>query len=149
MTIVLEMAPELENQIRRAASTAGIPLDKYVLESVVERLAQAQQTQNKAGQNNISQNKVKRLSPMEARLLEKINQSLSQIQWERYRELIARRKAGTLTLAEQHELISFSDQIEEANVKRIQYVAELAEIQHTTLPALMQRLGLKPVAYAE
>ena len=46
MTIVLEMTPELENQIRRAASRAGIPLDKYVLESVVERLAQAQQTQN-------------------------------------------------------------------------------------------------------
>lgn len=149
MTLVLEITPDLEKQIRQAASNAGTPIDKYVLESVMERLAQTQHTQNKPSQNNTNQYTGKRLSPLEVHLLEKINQSLAQIQWERYRELLARRQAETLSSEEQRELISFSDRIEEANVKRIQYVAELAEVQHTTLPALMTKLGLKPVAHAE
>lgn len=149
MTLVLEVSPELEKQIRQAASDAGLPLDRYVLESVIERLSRSEQGQSSQGRIHTRQKIVKRLSPVETRLLEKINQSLSQIQWERYRELIARRQAGTLTPQEQDELISISDRIEEVNVKRIQYVAELAEAQHTTLPALMKKLGLKPVAYAE
>lgn len=149
MTLVLEINPELEKQIRRAAADAGVPPDRYVLESVLERLSRSEQAQSNKGHVHVHQNNVKRLSPAEARLLEKINQSLSQIQWERYRALVARRQAGSLTPDEQDELISLSDQIEEANVKRIQYVAELAEVQHTTLPALMKKLGLKPVAYAE
>ncbi len=149
MTLVLEITPDLEKQIRQAASNAGTPIDKYVLESVMERLAQTQHTQNKPSQNNTNQYTGKRLSLLEVHLLEKINQSLAQIQWERYRELLARRQAETLSSEEQRELISFSDRIEEANVKRIQYVAELAEVQHTTLPALMTKLGLKPVAHAE
>jgi fructose-1,6-bisphosphatase len=149
MTLVLEITPELEKQIRQAASSAGTPIDRYILESVIERLVQTQHTQNKPSQNNTGQNTGKRLSSVEVQLLEKINQSLAQIQWDRYRELLARRKAGTLTLEEQRELISYSDRIEEANVKRIRYVAELADVQHTTLPALMTKLGLKPVAHAE
>jgi hypothetical protein len=149
VTLILEIPPELEKQIRQAASNAGTPIDRYVLESVIERLVQTKPAQNKRGQSKTSQNTGKRLSSVEVGLLEKINQSLAQIQWERYRELIARRQAGTLAPEEQRELISFSDQIEEANVKRIQYVAKLAEVQHTTLPALMEKLGLKPVAYAE
>ena len=39
-------------------------------------------------------------------------------------------------------------QIEEANAKRIGYVAELAAVRKTTLPVLLKELGLKPVAHA-
>ena len=138
MTIVIEIAPELESQIRQAAATAGLSPDAYIVESVTERLHQTRHRQSSP----------KRLSKIETSLLQKINQSLSQIEWLRYRELIAKRQAETLTPQEQAALIALSDQIEEANAKRIEYLAELARVRQTTIPALMKELGLKPVAYA-
>ena len=132
MTLVLELAPEIENQIYQAASQAGISPDVYVLESVTERLARIHPYQT---------SRVRHLSQTKAQLLEKINQSLSQIQWQRYRELITKRQAEQLTLAEQNELIIFSDKIEGENAKRIGYIAELADIHQTTLPLLMKKLG--------
>ena len=149
MALVLEIPPEQENQIRQAASQAGVSLDTFVLESLLERLSRTQTLQSPNTSGYANKNNRQALSVAETRLLEKINQSLSQIQWERYRTLVAKRQAGTLTPEEQSELIALSDQIEEANVVRIQYVAELAELQQTTLPAMMKKLGLKPVVYAE
>lgn len=149
MALVLEIPPEQESQIRQAALQAGVSLDTFVLDSLMERLSRTQGAQLPAASRSTNKNNRQALSAVEASLLEKINQSLSQIQWERYRTLVAKRQAGTLTPEEQNELIDFSDQIEEANVTRIAYVAELAEIHQTTLPAMMKKLGLKPVAYAE
>lgn len=80
------------------------------------------------------------------RKAEKIHSSLSQIAWLRFRELLTKREAETLTLTEQTELIALSDQIEEANVERMTHLAALAELRQTTMPALMQELGLQPVA---
>lgn len=76
--------------------------------------------------------------------MHQINQSLSQIEWERYRELVEKRQAETLSIAEQTELISLSNQIEEANSRRVEYVAELARLRNTTLPGLMKELDFKP-----
>jgi hypothetical protein len=45
-------------------------------------------------------------------------------------------------------LIGLSDQLEEANAKRIDYVAQLATLRKSTVPALMKDLGFKPVTYA-
>lgn len=138
MTITLEVAPELESQIKQAAAKVGLSLDAYILESVTQRL---QPTEHRPS-------RVKRLPKQEATLLQKINQSLSQIQWQRYHELIGKRQAEILTPEEQTELIALSDQLEEANAKRIEYVAQFAALRKTTVPALMNELGLKPVAYA-
>lgn len=138
MTIVIDLAPELESQIRQAAAQVGLSPDAYSVESVTNRLQQVRHRQSGA----------KRLSKVEANLIQQINQSLSQIEWLRYRELIGKRQAETLTPEEQSELIARSDQIEEANVKRMEYVAELAQVRKTTIPLLMKELGLKPVAYA-
>jgi hypothetical protein len=136
MTITLEIAPELESQIKQAAANAGLSPDAYILDSVRQRL---QQTKPR---------KLTHLSQRESDLLQKINQSLSQIQWQRYRILIGKRQAETLTPEEQSELIALSDQLEEANAKRIAYVAELADVHQTTVPGLMHELGLKPVTDA-
>src|SRR5256885_2256807 len=62
--------------------------------------------------------------------------------------LIAKRQAETLTPDEQQELITLSDQIEAANVQRVEALAELARLRNTTLSALILDLGLKPVAHA-
>ncbi|MBV7331349.1 hypothetical protein KFU94_24550 [Chloroflexi bacterium TSY] len=138
MTITLDIAPELESQIRQAAAKAGLAPDVYLI-GEIERLLQG---------GNRKQSNVKQLPQIEANLLQKINQSFSQIEWMHYRELVAKRQAETLTEDEQVELIALSDQIEEANAKRIEYVAELADIRNMTLPELVQELGLKPFTYA-
>lgn len=138
MTITIEVAPELESQIKQATAKVGLTPDAYILESVTQRL---QSTKHRPSG-------VKRLVKREATLLQKINQSLSQIQWQRYRDLISKRQAESLTSEEQAELIALSDQLEEANAERITYVAQLATLRKTTVPALMKELGLKPAAYA-
>jgi len=138
MTIILEVAPELENQIKQAAAKVGLSPDAYILESVTQRL---QPTQHRPSS-------VKRLSKREATLLQKINQSLSQMEWRRYQELIGKRQTEILTPEEQGELIGLSDYLEEANVKRIEAIAQLAALRKTTVPSLMMALGLKPATYA-
>ena len=134
MAIVIELAPELENQIRQAAAQSGLSPDTYILESVQARLH--------AAPTHFA--RTKRLPDAEADLLQKINQRLSQISWLSYRELLAKRQAETLTSTEQTELIAFSDQIEEANVQRMTDVAALAHLCKTTMPTLMKELGLRP-----
>jgi ABC-type uncharacterized transport system ATPase subunit len=73
-----------------------------------------------------------------------INRSLSQIQWERYDQLVGKRQAETLTPEELDELIALSDQIETVNVRRIEYLAELAQLRNTTVSALITELGIRP-----
>jgi hypothetical protein len=85
-----------------------------------------------------------RLSPEESKLLKKINVSLSAVEWERYRALLSKRDAETLTAQEQAELVALSDEIEEANTRRMKAVAELARLRETSVPALMETLGLSP-----
>jgi hypothetical protein len=88
------------------------------------------------------------LPRQEAELLQKINRSLSQIQWERYDQLVGKRQAETLTPEELDELMALSDQIETANVRRIKYLAELARLRNTTVSALIAELGIKPRSHA-
>lgn len=137
MAIVIELAPELENQIRQAAAHSGLSPDAYILESVQVRLRTTTMYPAKG----------KRLPEAEATLLQQINQSLSQIEWLRYRGLLAKRQVETLTPIEQQELIARSDQIEAANVQRMTYVAELAQLRKTTIPILMKELGLAPQSH--
>lgn len=138
MTITIEFAPEIESAIKRAAAEADQSPDAFVLDSVLQRLQPVRREMDS----------VRRLPKREAELLQSINQSLSQIEWQRYRVLLGKRQAEVLTPEEQAELIELSDRIEEANAERIAYVAELADIRRTTLPALMKELGLKAATYA-
>lgn len=135
MTITIEVNPELERQLKQAAAQAGLSLNDYVLQSITQRLPR----------KRIKVRRAPQLSPRESELLQAINRSLSQVQWERYHDLVAQRQAETLTPEEQVELIAISDRIEEANAARIEYVAELARLRSTTLPALMkERMTIHP-----
>ncbi|MEM7113738.1 MAG: hypothetical protein AAF614_14975 [Chloroflexota bacterium] len=135
MTLVLEIGSDLEKRIREAAPEVGVSPDKYVLEIVTKQLA------------GHEQHDVKILSATEASLLQKINESLSQFEWGQYHTLIAKRQAEQLTSKEQTELILLSDQLEQANVKRIQYASKLADIRGVALPTVMKEFGLKPISH--
>ena len=130
MTIHLNVNSELERQLKKAARQLGLTPDTYIMRLLQKDL------QTRAAPM--------RLSPVESELVRQINASLSNIKWERYRTLLAKRDAETLNAAEQAELIALSDQIENANVRRMQAVAELARVRKTTVPALVATLGLSP-----
>ena len=128
MTIHLNVTSELEQKLRRAASQMGLTPDTYVIRLLQKDL------QSQAGSVP--------LSPAESKLLKQINASLSSIQWERYRILLAKRDAEELSAQEQTELITISDKLEDANVRRMKAVVELAQLRQTSVPALMETLGL-------
>ena len=130
MTINLNVTPELERKLKQVARQMGLAPDTYIMQLLQQDL----QTHAASA----------RLSPEESKLLQEINTSLSTIEWERYRLLQAKRNAETLSAQEQAELIALSDQIENANVRRMQAVAELARVRKTTVPALVETLGLSP-----
>lgn len=135
MTITLEIAPELENQLNHEAAKVGLDARKYILRTLEERLRQTQDT-----------HALQHL-PGETDLLRHINLGLSQATWRRYHELMAKRRAEMLTPDEQTALIAISDQIEEANGRRMVYLIELARLRKMSLGAIMADLGIKPAAY--
>jgi hypothetical protein len=128
MTIHLNVNSELERQLKKVASQVGLTPDTYIVRLLQKDLQ--------------SRTAPRRLSPEESKLLKKINSSLSSIELEHYRVLLAKRDAEELTEQEQAELIALSDQIEEINARRMKAVAELARLRKMTVPVLMETLGL-------
>ncbi len=92
-----------------------------------------------------AQRRVSTLSRNEAELLLKINQGIPANLQARCNELIAKRQAETLTPGEHKELIRLTSQFEELNTRRLEYLAELARLRQTSLPALMKDLGIQGI----
>jgi hypothetical protein len=85
------------------------------------------------------------LSEQESELLLKINQGLPAALQHRYNDLIAKRDAGSLTSEEYTELLHLTDQVEQREAERLEYLAALAGLRQTTLTQLMSDLGIKPL----
>jgi hypothetical protein len=78
----------------------------------------------------------------ESDLLKEINLGVSTDTWAEYHALIAKRQAETLTDEEQQQLISISDRLEAANVRRMKALIELSELRGQDLSTVMQELGI-------
>ena len=89
-----------------------------------------------------------RLSRAESDLLMKINQGVPADLQSRYDELISKRREAVISRDEYDELLRLTDKVEGLDAKRVEYLAELARLRKTTLPALMADLGIKPPPYA-
>jgi hypothetical protein len=135
MVLMIELPPELEARLRQEAARAGQKPDSLGRDALEHWLGQAQP---RAGA----------LPRSEADLLLVINQGLAPELWQRYHELIAKRRAETLTPDEQAHLIELSDQIEQANSRRMEALIELASLRQIPLEALMDQLGIKSPGYA-
>jgi hypothetical protein len=127
MTLTVDLPPELEARLRAEADRQGVDATLYVLRVVRDRLGGA------TGDS---------LAPAEAELVLKVNLGLPDQVWARYHELLAKRRAETLAPAEQAELVAISDQIEEANARRMAHLVELARLRGVTLDSLMLQLGI-------
>src|SRR6266851_4036592 len=109
MALFIELHPELEARLREEAARAGQDPDSLIRDALEQWLRQAQPRAGALPPH---------LPRKEADLLLTINQGLAPELWQRYHELIAKRRAETLTPDEQTRLIELSDQIEAANARR-------------------------------
>ncbi|MBW3600604.1 MAG: hypothetical protein KY475_25490 [Planctomycetes bacterium] len=137
MSFTVDLPDEWEAQVRENASAAGIAAEEFVLNAVVERLKHSE-----SGLEEVS-----RLSDDESQLLAEINQGLPEAAWRRYHELVARRRAESLTVAEHEELKSLTDEVEAANVRRVAALIKLARLRHTSVRELMKDLGIQDPGY--
>lgn len=133
--LTLEIAPDLDSQLRREAAREGLDLQGYILRKLRQRQART------------TKNAVPRLTADEAQLLQEINRGLPAQVWQHYGELKKKRRAETLTAAEQADLIALSDRIEEMNVRRMENVIQLARLRQISVDALMCDLGIKSPMY--
>jgi hypothetical protein len=83
----------------------------------------------------------------EAALLARINQGMPEALRVRYQELIAKRRAETLTPAEHAELLRLTGEVENLEASRVQMLTHLAQLRHTTLEALLKDLGMQAPAH--
>ncbi len=132
MVLTLEVQPELEDELRHAAGLSGLDAKSFVLNVLQEHLSKTKRAPEELS---------------EKELLAEVNWGLSATEWERYQELIERRREEALTSGEHAELIATTDRLEEANVFRVQCLAELASRRQVTIGALMDELGIKPRIY--
>ena len=65
----------------------------------------------------------------------------------RYHILREKLETHTMRPDEQQELIGITDQMEEANVRRVKALFKLANLRNTTVDALMDELKVRPPAY--
>jgi hypothetical protein len=86
------------------------------------------------------------VSSSESELLLKINQSIPTEIQNRFNELVAKRQQLTLTQEEQAELIRLTEQIEELDVERLKYLAELARLRNQSFTEVMADLNIQPPA---
>lgn len=94
-----------------------------------------------------AQRKASSLPQTEAELLLKINQGIPSDIQQHYNELIAKREAGNLTTNEHKELLYLTEQIEQLQTQRIEYLADLARRRGISLTALMKNLGIQTEIY--
>lgn len=130
MPLLVDLPPEIEARVHEAAEAEGMDAATYVRETITALLPFPAPT----------------ASMTEKELVEEINRGFSEAFWERFRVLVRRREAGTMTSAEQQEAISMSDRTEARAVERLQCLLELSERRGKSVQELMTEMGVRPVS---
>ena len=130
MTLLVDLPTEIEARVHEAAEAQRIDPAAYVRETLTAShpfpTAPASMT--------------------EKELLEEINRGFSEAFWERFRHLVRRRRAETVTLAEQQEAIRMFDRTEARSVERLRCLLELSSRRGKSVDELMTELGIRPVS---
>jgi hypothetical protein len=87
----------------------------------------------------------RRIREEEADLLSLIRQGLPREIKERYSILIRKRDSNSLAPHEHQELIGLTDQLEHFQAKRVEALADLAELRKIPLDELLLELNLSPL----
>lgn len=134
MTVVLNIEPKLEEQLRQEATKAGLDMNRYILNALQS------QVEKKEMQSV--------LSNQEATLLKEINSGFSSDFWTEYRQLIKKRESAIIEPKELEQLIKMTSKVEQKNVERLERLVALAQIRSVPLLELMQSLGIQSPGYA-
>lgn len=137
MTLTIDLTPELEARLRDEAAKLGVDARTYVVKALAAQL----EPPGPAAPDSRSPS----LDAAEANLLRQINLGVPAAHWEEYRRLVGKRPDLTLTPDEQARLVALSDEIEEANARRMRPLVELARLRRMPLEQLMDELGIRPV----
>ena len=135
MTITLDLPADIAKELQAEAARQGRDPRQIVLDALAARLRDVTSP-------------VPHLDQDEAELVRQISLGFSSTWWARYEALKNKRRAETLTLQEHEQLIQMSDELEQANARRIHSLVGLAQLRGTSLEALMQEFGLTPPAHA-
>ncbi len=130
MSIIINIASDIEQRLVHLAQKKGIEVEDYVNKLIEEKVAE------KAA-----------VALEEDELLQKINQGLSATVWERFHALVAKRDNYTLTEEEYQELNAISDRIETAHAERMKYVVQLAQLRAVGLDEVMDSLQIPKPTY--
>lgn len=84
----------------------------------------------------------------ESNLRININKGIPDKIQNRFYELILKRDDETLTNDEYKELLRLTDEIENFDAKRVEYLSKLAKLRKTTVSKLMDDLDIKRAGYA-
>jgi hypothetical protein len=131
MTLMLNIDPVLEQRLREHAARRGINPDSYAVAAIEERL-------------RLDSGPPARLSHEESELLSQISVGLSEEIWRHYDQLIAKRRAESLTPDEHQKLMQITNTIEEDHARRIGLLVKLAHLRNVPLESLMRDLGIGP-----
>ncbi len=124
MTITLNLPPDMEGQVQQAARTQGKEVAVFLLDSIRQRL-----------RHDV-------LPESEARLLQIINAPIAPEARQERDALLALQQQRELTDAEQETLTQLIDEVELANAKRWQCLAELAERRGLSLAEITRELEI-------
>ena len=130
MTLVIDMAPDMEGRLRDKAAREGVEPERYARHMLEEQLHRERPADARS------------LPRAESELLQRINEGLPEETWRQYHDLAAKRRAETLTPEQHQTLIGLFDQVEMDYARRLESVLALARLRGTTLEAQMQALGI-------
>ena len=134
MALTLKITPEVEQRLRQAAQAVGLSPDIYALQLIDRSL----------GSNAFD---ASRLSKKESDLIETINHSHSGIDWPSYNVLIAKRGNETLSDKEYDTLLAFTEQLDQANLIRMEAIASLAQLRNISADDVINSLDLETKHY--
>lgn len=118
MTLLVDLPPEIEARVYEAAEAEGLDVSVFMRETLEARVRQYDPSR-----------------PLtESDLLLRINRTgFPEAFWNRYRELVAKLSAGTLTLEEHREFSEYTDQTENKDAERLLYLVELSKQRGITV----------------
>ncbi len=129
MSILIQINPSLETQLREKAAKKGMALSQFISQFLEHTFPN-----NMTIQPSVSER--------EAILLQQINLDISSEKWELYLNLKEKRQKNSINQTEQEQLLSLAEEIEMANARRITVLSELAQIRKVPIRVLMEQLGL-------
>ncbi len=129
MSILIQIKPSIEDRLRETAFKKGLKLDQFISQFLENTFSDVPPSRPS-------------VSAREAALLQKINLEIAPETWHLYENLKKKFQKGKITEKELTQFQDITEQVEIANVNRIEVLAELAQLRNVSLREVMAQLGI-------